>query len=37
MARRMKRSVDRRKFRRDAGKVSSINFARTMMRGGQRL
>lgn len=37
MARRMKKSIDRRKFRRDASKVSKINYARTMMRGGVRL
>lgn len=37
MAKRMRRSVDRRKFKRDASKVSKINYARTMMRGGVRL
>lgn len=37
MAKRMPRGLDRKKFRRQASKVSKINYARTMMRGGVRL
>lgn len=33
----MRKRTDRRHFRRDAGKVQKINYARTLMRGGQRL